>query len=99
MSARYAYLPPAAPICRPLRLYSPTPRATPDDRHSSPDRECAYRPTPRQVFASDEALFKRTLAAAWSKLLEADRFDGPTGNLCHNHGARPSPPSAAAEAA
>jgi len=33
-------------------------------------------------FAADEAYFKRTLATAWTKLMTADRFDGPDGNEC-----------------
>merc|ERR1712050_419586 len=32
--------------------------------------------------AFDEAHFKDVLAYAWAKLMNADRFDGPTGNVC-----------------
>ena len=35
-----------------------------------------------QDFAADEELFLAELAAAWTKLMNADRFDGPAGNLC-----------------
>ena len=33
-------------------------------------------------FASDNAYFLATFARAWKSLMNADRFDGPTGNLC-----------------
>jgi len=35
-----------------------------------------------QDFAADNDLFLTEVAAAWTKLANADRFDGPTGNLC-----------------
>lgn len=35
-----------------------------------------------QDFASDNALFLDTFAAAWTKVMNQDRFDGPTGNIC-----------------
>ena len=35
-----------------------------------------------QEYAVDEAAFKAELATAWTKLMTADRFDGPTGNVC-----------------
>eukprot|EP00937_MAST-01D_sp_MAST-1D-sp2_P004428 g4428.t1 len=35
-----------------------------------------------QAYASDEKLFLSEFAAAWTKVMNADRFDGPTGNLC-----------------
>merc|ERR1711908_112431 len=35
-----------------------------------------------QEYAVDEASFKAELATAWTKLMTADRFDGPTGNVC-----------------
>ncbi|KAG1653874.1 hypothetical protein FOA52_003824 [Chlamydomonas sp. UWO 241] len=35
-----------------------------------------------QEFAADDAKFKSTFASAWSKLMNADRFKGPAGNLC-----------------
>jgi len=35
-----------------------------------------------QEYASDNALFLQDFAAAWTKLMNADRFDGPTGNVC-----------------
>ena len=31
---------------------------------------------------ADAALFKAEFAAVWTKLMNSDRFDGPTGNLC-----------------
>lgn len=36
-----------------------------------------------QEFAGDENLFFTKFADAWTKLMNADRFDGPTGNLCY----------------
>jgi hypothetical protein len=30
----------------------------------------------------DEKHFKATFASAWTHLVTADRFDGPSGNLC-----------------
>jgi len=33
-------------------------------------------------FASDEAGFQGAFGEAWTKLMEAGRFDGPTGNAC-----------------
>lgn len=38
-----------------------------------------------QEFASDEAVWKIEFAAAWTKMMNADRFDGPTGNLCPSY--------------
>jgi hypothetical protein len=35
-----------------------------------------------QQFAVDEGYFRRAFAAAWTKLVSLDRFNGPTGNLC-----------------
>merc|ERR1711874_743168 len=35
-----------------------------------------------QDYASDNELFLTDFAAAWTKLSNIDRFDGPTGNLC-----------------
>jgi len=35
-----------------------------------------------QEYASDNDLFVREFQAAWNKVMIADRFDGPTGNLC-----------------
>ena len=35
-----------------------------------------------QDFASDEVLFLGELAAAWTKLVNLDRFDGSTGSVC-----------------
>lgn len=35
-----------------------------------------------QRFASDERFFKKVFAKAWAKLMNADMFDGPTGNKC-----------------
>lgn len=33
-------------------------------------------------FATDNELFVQEFAAAWTKLMNADRFKGPTGNEC-----------------
>merc|ERR1711871_1351475 len=35
-----------------------------------------------QSFAEDNDYFLKELAKAWTKLMTADRFDGPTGNVC-----------------
>jgi catalase/peroxidase HPI len=35
-----------------------------------------------QDYASDNQLFLNNFASAWTKLANADRFDGPFGNLC-----------------
>ena len=35
------------------------------------------------AFASDNQLFLQSFAAAWTKLVSLDRFEGPSGNLCH----------------
>jgi hypothetical protein len=35
-----------------------------------------------QDFAADEDVFLEEFAAAWTKVMNADRFDGPAGNLC-----------------
>lgn len=34
-------------------------------------------------YASNNELFLEEFAAAWTKVVNIDRFDGPTGNLCH----------------
>ena len=39
-------------------------------------------PAEAQAFASDDTLFKSEFAAAWTKVMNSDRFHGPTGNLC-----------------
>ena len=36
-----------------------------------------------QDFASDNELFLSEVATTWTKLSNADRFDGPTGNVCY----------------
>jgi len=35
-----------------------------------------------QEYAGNQDLFMTTLASAWTKLMNADRFDGPTRNVC-----------------
>ena len=35
-----------------------------------------------QAFAADASLFRSEYRAAWTKLMNADRFDGPARNLC-----------------
>ena len=36
-----------------------------------------------EEFAMDDSAFLREVAAAWTKLSNADRFKGPTGNVCN----------------
>lgn len=36
-----------------------------------------------QEFASDNSLFMNEFRDAWTKLMNADRFDGPVNNLCN----------------
>lgn len=36
-----------------------------------------------QAFAEDNELFLKEFISAWEKLMNLDRFDGPTGNVCH----------------
>lgn len=38
-----------------------------------------------QDFASDNNLFLQEFSAAWTRMMNADRFDGPTGNVCDRH--------------
>jgi catalase (peroxidase I) len=33
-------------------------------------------------FAADNGKFLQALAGAWTKVMNADRFDGPAGNVC-----------------
>lgn len=40
-----------------------------------------------QEYAADDALFVRAFAAAWTKVMNADRFKGPAGSLCSEAGA------------
>ena len=35
-----------------------------------------------QSFASDNSLFVSAFGAAWTKVMNMDRFKGPTGNVC-----------------
>ena len=35
-----------------------------------------------QEFAADNGLFITEFRQAWTKLANADRFDGPAGNIC-----------------
>lgn len=35
-----------------------------------------------QEYASNEDVFLRDFSAAWTKWMQIDRFDGPTGNVC-----------------
>ena len=58
-----------------------------------------------QDFAADAALFRSEYRAAWTKLMNADRFDGPARNLCDgppigplSRPASPQPPCQPADA-
>merc|ERR1719192_2591541 len=35
-----------------------------------------------QDFSSDNDMFMKEFAAAWTKVMNADRYDGPVGSLC-----------------
>jgi catalase-peroxidase len=35
-----------------------------------------------EEYAEDEELFLEVFSAAWTKMMNADRFDGPVGNIC-----------------
>ena len=50
-------------------------------------------------FAADNDMFLAEFAAAWSKLVNADRFDGPLGNVCTpgGGGGGETPPSSHGE--
>ena len=34
-------------------------------------------------FAADNQFFLKEVGRAWTKIVNADMFDGPAGNLCH----------------
>ena len=40
-----------------------------------------------QEFAASEALFLAEFAATWTRLMNMDRFAGPTGNVCDRQAA------------
>ncbi len=42
-------------------------------------------------FAADDALLQADFGAAWSKLMNADRFQGPTGSVCAAAATRSAP--------
>merc|ERR1712196_180104 len=42
-----------------------------------------------QEFASDNAAFLSEFASGWTQVANADRFDGPTGNICTMPAAQP----------
>merc|ERR1719510_1124833 len=42
-----------------------------------------------QDFASDNDNFLQTLKRAWTKMMNADRFDGPVGNKCESSHHKP----------
>ena len=46
--------------------------------------------------AANNTLFLETFNGAWTTLMNADRFDGPTGNVCDDAAAVPAPPSSPA---
>ena len=37
-----------------------------------------------EEFAADNKVFLEAVAEAWTTLVNADMFDGPTGNLCNS---------------
>lgn len=54
-------------------------RLTPQDLLLRTDPELQAH---AQDYAADNALFVAEFKAAWTKLMNADRFDGPAGNAC-----------------
>lgn len=36
-----------------------------------------------ELFAQSNELFLEEFGSAWTALMNADRFDGPTGNVCY----------------
>lgn len=52
---------------------------TPSDMVIKRDRELAAI---AKEYATDKHLFVREFAAAWTKVMNADRFKGPAGNEC-----------------
>lgn len=55
------------------------------------DLQLRWEPTFAAIgeeYASDEVLFLQEFSAAWTKMMQIDRFDGPTGNICSNDGMR-----------
>ena len=60
---------------------------TDDEGHTIPWHLMAFAWMPGTLatvstFASDPDRYMTTLRAAWTKLMTADRFDGPLGNVC-----------------
>jgi catalase (peroxidase I) len=46
-----------------------------------------------QEFANNETTFLNDFASAWTKLMNSDRFDGPSANLCDVPPPTPPPPA------
>ena len=38
-----------------------------------------------QVFAENEEVFEHVFAKAWTKIMNADRYDGPDTNICSKY--------------
>lgn len=38
-----------------------------------------------QEYSADNDVFLEEFGHAWMKFVNADRFDGPTGNVCNDH--------------
>lgn len=41
-----------------------------------------------ESYAADNSKFTRHFAAAWTKVMNADRFKGPAGSMCDESGAQ-----------
>jgi hypothetical protein len=41
-----------------------------------------------ESYAADNSRFLRHFAAAWTKIMNADRFKGPAGSVCEEAGAQ-----------
>jgi catalase-peroxidase len=51
------------------------------------DMQLLWNPVLKDIaidFASDNAAFLTAFATGWLKMMNSDRFDGPTGNVCSN---------------
>jgi len=48
-----------------------------------------------QEFAGEQQMFYRAFSAAWTRLMNIDRFQGPLGNVCNSPSSSPASPASA----